>query len=165
MLAIIQNASVPVVGDMHLPGKYAYSFWALNKRIVLVSDKPFSRNNIVKVEPTDQPNIFYVDPTTAKETHKSDLHNIGFLVPLATDIPFSSDVDYKFEVNYGNAQTLCELRNCVKDQTYYLMLMLCRSNVVELTGRDQIHNDAVEFRIDLRPQFKEFIAKYTEELS
>jgi len=163
MLSIITNASSPVSASSKLPGKYAYSFWAANKNIVLVSDNPFSRNDLVRIEPSGRDDLFFIEQSKLEDLDKQDFSSLGFLVTLSTDIPLSPDVNYEFSTDYGDISYLSTQRTTFHNQVYYLLLCHVKSTNSRIVGQDSVHNDGgIEFIIDLNREFSEFMTVYNQ---
>jgi len=155
MLAISLNASVPVEDVRRYDAKHTYSFWTFNKSIVLASNTPFSRYDLVDIEKsTDYPNVFVLEPRKWKEVSTNELSNIGVLMMVSTDIPISHDADYHFDIEQGIAEKLIQQKAEMNEQVYYLFLLHIKTPEARMIGRDHVYGDELEFVFDLHKEFE-----------
>ena len=128
---------------------YVFRYWTLDKCLMLVSDSPFKRGDLVDVNPTSDSSIFMLDRVDTDELTSDDLSSLGLLIPLSTVIPLSSDVDYEFSVRGGKVNILTKLKIVDDDNgsVFYLLLVLTNSRKCIIQADDSTHGDSFEWVI------------------
>ena len=129
---------------------YYYDFWNMKERVSLVSDKPFSRNSVARIEQTSQDNIWSLEiqDETSVKACLEDGEKLGTLVLASSGIPLSEEVDYSYVIKEGDAKILYQKKTEPKGSVCgYLLMVVTNSPIVRIEGTDQTYGDVVEFTI------------------
>ena len=127
---------------------YVFRYWSLNKNIMLVSDYPFKRGDLVEFEETNNEAVFLLNKVDESKISQEEKRTSGLLLPLSTDVPLSRDVNYTFEVIGGDVEILKVIKCDNAESVSYIVLVSNRSDKSKIRGKDSTYGDEFEWFID-----------------
>lgn len=158
MLAVVNVASQPILSPQNFYGKrHGYMFWVLDSFIAIVSDAPFVRGDLVRVQKTGDKAKFILTPVDRGSLSDEDLSRVGVLLPLITDVPLSLDVDYEPRVTAGDLDILTFFRTHRKTHAAYAALTLVRSLHAVLEIKDKVYGDRATWTFSMEEEFQNMV--------
>lgn len=168
MFGYILAESEPTENLTHSFGKpYCNYFWSTNTALKLVSDDQFKRGDIVQVQNTHDPTVMIVKKLDLETLSDEDLHKVGIIAPLATDIPIMNDESYSFKTVQGDLDILTKLE-CVNKQNglkSYVLLTLLKSRKAIVQGTDSNTGDQFEWMMRFDKEYDQIKSKVEKIIS